>query len=189
MHLRRRHHLPEETFDGQPRVVALTVCTAERVRWLAEASLAEIVAAEIMRLHADHPVIGYCLMPDHLHAMVCTGGRPPRAIVQLLKGRTSRQVRRLRPELAPWQTGYWDRVVRREDGLFQTLRYMLMNPVRAGLVEDWWEHPLIGAPLLGPISPTMFDTVVPEDALWRDLLGLDHLEHDPPPGQRSGRGG
>jgi hypothetical protein len=54
--------------------------------------------------------------------------------------------------------------------LYKVLQYILLNPVRAGLVDDWWDYKWLGAPLLGDVGPHMFSVVSPEDIVWRELL-------------------
>jgi len=167
---RKRHHLPDEVFEGQNHVVSLTVCTADRGRWLARPEMAGIARDEILGLHCDHPVLGFCIMPDHIHLLMCNAGSALGTIVHGFKGRVSKQVRRLDPELSPWQSGYWDHIVRQEEGLYDVLLYILLNPVRAGLVNDWWDHPWLGSPLMGDVGPDFFSSASPENIVWRDLL-------------------
>jgi len=167
---RRKHHLPDEFYDGQNHVLYLTFCTANRGRWLEDPELAVISRDEILKLHSNHPVIGYCIMPDHIHLLLCNAGSKLGTIMNGFKGRTSRQVRETRPGLKVWQEGYWDHIVRREEGLYKVLQYILLNPVRAGLVEYWWDHEWLGAPLLGEVGPDLFTLASPEDIMWRDLL-------------------
>ncbi len=167
---RRKHHLSDEFFEGQYHIVYLTVCTANRGRWLEDPEFAMIVRDEILKLHSNHPVIGYCIMPDHIHLLACNAGSKVGTIMNGFKGRVSRQVRGERPALEVWQGGYWDHIVRRSEGLYKVLQYILLNPVRAGLVENWWDHEWLGAPLLGEVGPDLFTLASPEDIIWRDLL-------------------
>ena len=44
-----------------------------------------------------------------------------------------------------WQEGFYDRVLRDKDPTEGVIRYILENPVRAGLVDDPRAYPLIGA--------------------------------------------
>lgn len=44
-----------------------------------------------------------------------------------------------------WQRGFFDRVLRRDEDLIGALRYIALNPVRGGLVEDWGEYTYIGS--------------------------------------------
>ncbi len=36
-----------------------------------------------------------------------------------------------------WQDESFDRLIRDDKELFNTIKYVLMNPVNAGLVDDW----------------------------------------------------
>ena len=170
MQRRRKHHLSDEFFDKEHHVVSLTVCTCGRGRWLANPNFAVMARDEILGLHRDHPVIGYCIMPDHVHMMLCNTGSTLGAIMNRFKGRMSRQVRELQPGLDVWQSSYWDHIVRRTEGLYSTLQYILLNPVRAGLADNWWDYEWLGAPLLGEVGPDFFGIAAPEDIVWRDLL-------------------
>ena len=170
MQRRKKHHLPKEVYDGQNHVVYLTVCTANRHRWLEDPKLASMVRGEIVKLHRDHPVIGYCVMPDHVHLLLCNSGCVLGTIMNGFKGRISRKVRTSRPKLEVWQKDYWDHIVRREEGLYKVLQYILLNPVRSGLVDQWWEYEWLGTPLLGDVGPDFYTFAAPEDIVWRDLL-------------------
>ncbi len=167
----RKHHLPSEVFDQQNHIVSITACTADRDHWLAIPTLARIVQDEVLALHQNYPVIGYCIMPDHIHLLLCNSGTPPGKIMNGFKGRTSRSVRAQRAGLKVWQQGYWDHVVRKEEGLYSTLQYIFLNPVRADLVVNWWDYEWLGAPLLGSVGEDLFSCLSPEDIVWRDLVG------------------
>ena len=170
---RRKHHLIGAVFDKQNHVVSLTVSTAGRGRWLANPELAAIARDEILKLHSDHPVLGFCIMPDHIHLLLCNAGSTLGMIMNAFKGCVSRQVRQMQPKLDPWMSGYWDHIVRREEGLYKVLRYILLNPVRAGLVDDWWDFPWLGSPLMGEVGPDFFGRASPEDIMWRDVLRVE----------------
>lgn len=43
---------------------------------------------------------------------------------------------------ALWQSGYHDRAARAEEDLIQIARYIIGNPLRAGLVEHVGDYPL-----------------------------------------------
>jgi hypothetical protein len=44
-----------------------------------------------------------------------------------------------------WQAGYFDRVLREDDSTFAVARYIVQNPVRAGLVRSPVEYPFCGS--------------------------------------------
>jgi REP element-mobilizing transposase RayT len=167
---RKTHHLPDETYVGNHFVVFITVCTADRGRWLANPTLASLVRDEILRIHTEHPVLAYCLMPDHFHLLLCNSGKSLARIINLLKGRVSRRVRKLEPDLSPWQSGYWDHIVRRDEGLYKTVKYIFLNPVRSGIVSRWWDYQWLGSPMIGEVGPDFFTRARPEDIAWREIL-------------------
>ncbi len=151
-------------------MVSITTCTVDHGRWLADGALAEIVRDEVLRIHRDHPVLGYCLMPDHVHLLLCNAEVAVSKIMNLFKGRASHGIRKTRPQLSVWHPSYWDHIVRRQEGLYTVLRYIFMNPVRAGLVEWWWEYPWLGSPMLGAVGEGFFGTAEPEDIMWSEIL-------------------
>jgi putative transposase len=85
-------------------------------------------------------VIGYVVMPEHVHLLI---GEPERTklsvALQMLKQITSRKLRR--GELPrSWQVRYYDFPVWSEAKRVEKLRYIHRNPVKRALVgrpEDW----------------------------------------------------
>jgi len=87
----------------------------------------------------------YVLMPDHAHLLLLglRSDSNQRTAIEFLR-------KHLRPELAPydWQKQAHDHVLRdteREHGAFQaTARYILENPVRAGLCANAADYTYVG---------------------------------------------
>lgn len=81
----------------------------------------------------------FVVMPDHIHWLMQLGeGASLDRAVGKVKASTTRRLRALRPELNQiriWQTGYHDRALRRREDLRVVARYVVANPIRAGLAE------------------------------------------------------
>ena len=45
-----------------------------------------------------------------------------------------------------WQKGYYDHIVRREEDLRKITEYILANPVRKGLIDDYTAYEFNGMP-------------------------------------------
>jgi len=59
-----------------------------------------------------------------------------------LKGRTARHLGPLMGERSTvWQPGFRDRALRRESELLPVARYVVANPLRAGLVKRLGDYP------------------------------------------------
>lgn len=81
-------------------------------------------------------------MPDHVHWLFSlrTGTLPE--AVALLKGRSARAIGTRYEGAAPfWQAGYFDHALRHDAAVQRHARYLVENPLRAGLVSSPWEYP------------------------------------------------
>jgi len=167
---RKQHHLADDVFRNGAFFVSVTICTANRTRFLTEPKPAAIVCEEIEKLHNERsPVLGYCIMPDHVHMIVIHRCLSLTETVRIFKGRSSFRIRRDRPQIEVWQTGYFDHIIRQTEGIYRSLEYVFLNPVRQKLVEDWWDWPWTGSPVLGKVGPDMFAVSSAEDVLWQEL--------------------
>jgi putative transposase len=89
-----------------------------------------------LSLWERHRLVCWVLMPDHLHALVELGpGEGLSLVVQRLKSNLARALRIVEPRLATvWSRGFHDHAVRKDESLVEIARYIVANPVRAGLV-------------------------------------------------------
>ena len=87
--------------------------------------------------------IAFVIMPDHLHWLMQLGdGASLSRTMHALKSYSAKRIRRLTGIYGPvWHSGYHDRAVRRERDLRTLARYVVANPLRAGLVEDIGKYP------------------------------------------------
>ncbi|MEZ5337300.1 MAG: transposase [bacterium] len=86
--------------------------------------------------------LAWVVMPNHVHMVIvqsagCQLGR----IVGRIKARSATRINRLRGvEGKLWQSGYFDRMIRSMEHLWNTIEYVHENPVQAGLAKqavDW----------------------------------------------------
>ena len=91
-------------------------------------------------------VPAYCLMPDHIHLLLegTTDDADLREAVRVWKQMVGYAWKR-RSNRPLWQGGFHDRVLRERDDTRAVVRYLLNNPVRAGLVQDAADYPWSGS--------------------------------------------
>ena len=92
--------------------------------------------------------LAYCLMPDHLH-LLCEARAAESDLVAFVrdaKQRSGFAFARLTGDRL-WQPGFYDRVLRGEDDALAVVRYIVTNPVRAGLAREIGEYPYCGSDL------------------------------------------
>jgi putative transposase len=89
-----------------------------------------------LSLWERHRLVCWVLMPDHLHALVELGAEESISmVVQKLKSNVARALRIAEPDLATvWSPGFHDHALRNDESLVEIARYIVANPVRAGLV-------------------------------------------------------
>lgn len=75
-------------------------------------------------------------MPDHFHLLMQLQRGSISKLVGRMKSLSARSVGR-----AIWQDGFHDHALRREEDVLGIARYILANPLRAGLVRHIGEYP------------------------------------------------
>ena len=113
--------------------------------WLKNPQVAKLVGEVLHHLDArDYHLDCFTIMPNHVH-MVFTllpGGPDMAAIMHRIKGFTASKANSLLGRKGPfWQGESFDHVVRSQSALLKTVRYILENPVKAGLVTRWQDWP------------------------------------------------
>jgi putative transposase len=139
--VRKRHFvLYDEALDSNPNAPY----------YLAETKIAEIV---VEALHYRHGKVfdlhAYCIMSNHIHFLITTYDTNTDylwKIMQDLKKFTGREANKVlaRTGNSFWEEEYYDHLVRNEDEFYRINHYIMMNPVKAKLVErpeDWaWSY-------------------------------------------------
>jgi putative transposase len=128
----------------------LTICVDKRARLFLDIELGQFVATQFLQIamRFGFEVIAYCVMPDHIHVLVAAQSedcvlKPYVHRCKQATGYNWKHDRRHHTRL--WQEGFHDRILRDTDPTEGVIRYILENPVRAGLVNDPRAYPLIGA--------------------------------------------
>lgn len=126
----------------------VTTCTAFRKPLFNDHAVGADVAGQILQLSREFEfaVIAYCFMPDHVHLLL--GGQSEQAdlerFVKRAKQVTGFAYRRTHGG-SLWQPGYHERILRDDEATLTVAKYILENPVRAGLAKTLGEWPLAGS--------------------------------------------
>lgn len=87
--------------------------------------------------------LAWVVMPDHFHWLVELQDAPLDLLMSQAKSRTFHAFSKMNgSKTRLWQKGYHDRAIRREEDLQAIARYIVANPVRAGLVKRVHDYPL-----------------------------------------------
>jgi REP element-mobilizing transposase RayT len=110
--------------------------------WLRQSDVAELVEAILRKAdRIDYCLLGWVIMPNHVHLVVDVWDVPLVKLINIWKGKSSREANKLIGRRGPfWQEDYYDTLIRDEAHLKRAIRYTEQNPVKAFLVRtacDW----------------------------------------------------
>ena len=122
----------------------VTFVTDGRQPLFADFTLACLMARELARHGRNGSVetFAWVVMPDHVHWLFALDGVASLSdVVAGLKGRTARAINAARGRSGRiWQPGFHDHAMRADEDLRRSARYIVANPIRAGLVETAAEY-------------------------------------------------
>ena len=128
------------------RIYHLRTSTASKRQLFHDFWIGRIVVCSMRFLHdrGDVDSLAFVVMPNHLHWLVrLNQGRTLDGVMGSLKSYTAHRInQRLERSGAVWQDGYFDRALRAEDDLRAIARYIVANPLRAGLCRRIGDYPL-----------------------------------------------
>ena len=129
---------------GQVYLVTATTCRRKRVFESFDRACAASRAMHAFDMSGDATLLAWVLMPDHAHWLLqlgCTGTLSE--AINRLKATSARNANRAHASAgtAVWARGFHDRALRRDEDLHDAARYIIANPVRAGLVARARDYP------------------------------------------------
>ncbi len=123
----------------------ITASTYQRCRLFNDFTLARLLVGELIAesRRGSLGLLCWVIMPDHFHLLMVLKAQNLSEVVNRIKGRAARRINlALGRRGKVWQSGYYDYALRDGDDVKGIARYMVANPLRAGLVETVREYPL-----------------------------------------------
>jgi REP element-mobilizing transposase RayT len=149
-------NLRKGRYSEPGREYLVTIVTHLREQWFKDFYSTRLMVKEMQRLEREGSVtwLAWVVMPDHFHALLSLDGRVSLSeAMNKLKGRSARVINQLLDRTGPfWQSSFYDHALRREEDRLQPARYVVANPLRAGIVERLGDYPHWDSVWL-PLSP------------------------------------
>jgi putative transposase len=138
------HLLRKGRFSEVNRCYLVTTVTANRKSIFNDFYAARIVCNTLCHLDQIGRSKTWCfvVMPDHVHWLVSLGATDSLAsVMRSMKGFSGMKIsRHLQSTDKIWQSGYHDHALRDGEDIREYARYIIMNPVRKGLVTKPSEY-------------------------------------------------
>lgn len=98
--------------------------------------------------------LAFVAMPNHLHWLFqLQGSLDLPEVIRRLKGKSARAVNtQLGRTGTVWQTGFHDHALRNNEDVQNIARYVIANPLRAGIVKKIGDYALWDAVWLGALE-------------------------------------
>ncbi|MGV8920270.1 MAG: REP-associated tyrosine transposase [Pseudomonas sp.] len=139
------HSLRTGRFSQHGRIYLVTFKVLYRRRVFEDWRLGRMLVGE-MRQASKEGLIGYLawvIMPDHVHWLFELKHGSLASLIRRVKSRSGIAINKAQGrEGRFWQLGYHDIAVRYDDDLKEFARYIVANPLRAGLVRRVGDYPL-----------------------------------------------
>ncbi|MDB6141765.1 MAG: transposase [Pseudomonas sp.] len=139
------HRLRVGRFSEPGNVYVLTAVVDQRKPVFSDWRLVRLVVEQFKSAQDSGLVysLAWVVMPDHFHWMIELRRGSLADLMCRVKSRSSQALKRVVGNEGPlWQRGYYDRALRREEDLRTAARYVVANPLRAGLVTKIGDYPL-----------------------------------------------
>ncbi len=141
-----RDDLLKGRFSSPGHVYHVTTCTEARRPLFCDFFCGRRVANEMRGLNDGETLtsLAWVIMPDHVHWLFQLGDELTLSqAMKRFKARSALSINRLLDRRDPvWQRGFHDHALRREEDLRTVARYIVGNPLRAGLVQHIGDYPL-----------------------------------------------
>ena len=132
-------------FSEISQIYLLTTVTQNRHPLFKDLHLGRLVVSELKRAEEQNLVqsLAWVVMPDHLHWLIELKQKSLSSVMQQVKARSAIAINKaIQSQNRVWQRGYHDTTLRTEDDLKKLARYIVANPLRAGLVKRIGDYPL-----------------------------------------------
>ena len=128
---------------GRPYLI--TTVIRDRRPVFCDWRIGRLLVAELRNVTENRyaETLAWVIMPDHLHWLMTPGSESLDAVVRRIKSRSAIVINQQKGTTGPlWQTGYHDHALRQSEDIRKVARYIIANPLRAGLVTHIGDYPL-----------------------------------------------
>ena len=137
--------LAKGRFSSENQIYFITTVIHKRRKLFLDLELCRNVILQMKKIDDEDHVatIAWVIMPDHIHWLFeLKSNNDLGTVIKKFKGRSARKLNLLLGEKGTfWQHAYYDHALRSDEDIKKVARYIIANPLRAGLVERIEDYP------------------------------------------------
>lgn len=139
------HRLRTGRYSESGQIYLLTVVVRDRQKVFSQFKNGRLVVDALRKAQQEQfaDTLAWVVMPDHFHWLIQLQNITLPKLMARTKSRVTVSLNReVGRECSLWQAGFHDRAIRKEEDLQAVARYIVANPLRAGLVKKVGDDPL-----------------------------------------------
>jgi REP element-mobilizing transposase RayT len=138
---RKSIRLNRELYQEKDQPFSITVCTHKNVPLVNE--FGELIFQSIMEgtLRKASDLMAVCIMPNHVHFLLAPISENLLDLIGKWKGYTTHLIWREGYKGKVWQRSFYDHALRQEEDIIKVAEYIVFNPVRKEMVQNWKDYP------------------------------------------------
>lgn len=153
--IEKKHRLDPKLYTGLV-CATFTLCIKNNTYIFTEENIVNIFVRFLNKTIEKYKIKNwvYVFMPNHLHIILegQTENSDLLKCISLFKqltgywlSRTQAKACGYQNQNVEWQKDFYDHIHRKDDDLIKHIKYILDNPVRRRLVENWLDYPFKGS--------------------------------------------
>jgi REP element-mobilizing transposase RayT len=138
------HSLRKGRYSQENGIYLITTITHQRIPWFQEFSFARILCGilENQKILSGATELCRVVIPDHIHLLLQLAETPMHKVVNRLKSCSARALNREIGRTGRFRDpGFHAHALREEEDMLGFSRYIIANPIRAGLVRRYGDYP------------------------------------------------
>jgi len=137
---RKKIRLDNEAYQEEGQPFSITICTCNKVPF--SKRVIELVFQSIIEgdLSKKSDLIAVCVMPDHIHLLLAPVKENLIDLIGRWKSYTTHLIQVQGRIGKLWQRSFYDHGLRKDEDLMRVAEYIVSNPVRKNLVENWRDY-------------------------------------------------
>lgn len=137
--------LAKGRFSAESKIYFITTVIHQRKKLFVNLNICRSVILHMKKFddEGDIETIAWVVMPDHIHWLFQLKENNDLAtVIKKFKGKSARKLNLLLGVKGTfWQHAYYDHAIRDDEDIKNIARYIVANPLRAGLVEQIEDYP------------------------------------------------
>ena len=132
-------------YSQSGQIYLITAVTHERNPMFGDWRVGRLLVSQLRKAQHNGSAdsLAWVVMPDHFHWLMQLKERELSTVVHVVKSHAAREANAYLGRSGQfWQRGFYERAIRNQEDLLPAARYIITNPVRAGLVKRVHDYPL-----------------------------------------------